>query len=94
MYSNQIIRSEYIRFVSGVSAVSNASVESPVDKSKLDNDITRGPVVMMDVDIFLIACPFCTNRQKEKIIRALGKELLNICLSRQLNRGSLANLKR
>ena len=80
--------------MSGVSAVSNVSVESPEDEAKLDNDIARGPVVMMDVDIFLIACPFCTNCQKEKIIRALGKELLNICLSRLLNRGSLVSTKR
>ena len=33
---------------------------------KLDNDVIRGPVIMVDVHFFLIAYPFCINCRKGK----------------------------
>ena len=54
--------------MSGVAAVSNTREESSSGHGRLNNDITRGTGIRMEVDIFLIAYPFCTIfRKGEKI---------------------------
>ena len=50
--------------MSGAAAVSDTRRESSSGQGRLDNDITRGSDTIMDVDIFWIACPFCTNYWK------------------------------
>ena len=50
--------------MSGAAAVSDTRRESSSGQGRLDNDITRGSDTIMDVDIFWIACPFCTNYRK------------------------------
>ena len=42
------------QFVSIVGSVSDTRVDSSVDQGKLDNDITRGPGIKVDADIFFI----------------------------------------
>ena len=51
-----------------VAAVSNTREESSSGHSRLDNDITRGTGIRMEVDIFLIAYPFCIKFRKGKTI--------------------------
>ena len=53
-----------VQFVSDVAAVSDTRRESFSGQGRLDNGITRGSDTIMDVDIFWIACPFCTNYRK------------------------------
>ena len=55
-----------VQFVSGVTAVFGTRVENSGGEGKLDNDIARGPVIMMKVGIFMIAYPFCINCPKRK----------------------------
>ena len=50
-----------VQFVSSAAAVSNTRRESSGDQDRLNNDITRGPGTLMEVYIFWIACPFCTD---------------------------------
>ena len=52
-----------VQFVSDVAAVSDTRRESFSGQGRLDNGITRGSDTIMDVDIFWIACPFCTYCQ-------------------------------
>ena len=57
--------------MSGVAAVSNTREESSsavASHGRLDNEITRGTGIRMEVDIFLIAYPFCTKFRKGKKI--------------------------